>query len=291
MAKLFVNNINKKFKNHQVLKDLSFKLEDNGVYALVGPNGSGKTTLFNIITNLINMDSGEVLINDIDNSDPKIFNYLTLLKDNSVLYEYLTGLDHLNFISYLHKIDKKRVDEIIEELNIGSYINNKVSSYSLGMKQHLLIAMAILPDPEIILMDEPINGLDPTSIINFRNLIMKLKENKLIVISSHTLSEIDYITNNILFLKDGSILKEDMSKYNLQEYRYKIFEEDIVKVRELDSKIFTYFKLEDNTLIYKTKEDIYLFDKFLIENKIRYKSIEKKKIGAEERYKNLFTHN
>ena len=201
MAKLFVNNINKKFKNHQVLKDLSFKLEDNGVYALVGPNGSGKTTLFNIITNLINMDSGEVLINDIDNSDPKIFNYLTLLKDNSVLYEYLTGLDHLNFISYLHKIDKKRVDEIIEELNIGSYINNKVSSYSLGMKQHLLIAMAILPDPEIILMDEPINGLDPTSIINFRNLIMKLKENKLIVISSHTLSEIDYITNNI-----GSIL-------------------------------------------------------------------------------------
>ena len=288
MAKLIIKNVNKSFKDKKVLKDLSLELEGNGAYALVGPNGSGKTTLFNVITNLINRDSGSIYVNDIDNKDPKIFNYLTLLKDNTVLYDYLTGYDHLNFISYLHKLDKKRVDEIVNLLGISSYMNKKVSSYSLGMKQHLLIAMSILPDPEIIIMDEPINGLDPTAIIKFRNLINKLKEEKLIIISSHTLSEIDYITDNILFLKDGRILEEDLSRYKLEEYRYEIVDEDINRLKDIVKKSDKDLELKDNILIYKTDEEIWNFDKFLIDNEIRYKNVNKKNVGAEERYRNLF---
>lgn len=287
MSELKVINVNKKYKNNHVLKDLSLNLSENGVYALVGPNGSGKTTLFNVISNLINKDSGEVVVNNIDNKNPDIFKYLTILKDNTILYEYLTGLDHLNLICKLHKLDKKRVDEVIELIKISGYINKKVSTYSLGMKQHLLIAMAILPDPEIMIMDEPINGLDPSSIIAFRKLLEKLKNEKIILISSHTLSEIDYLTDNILFLKDGSIIEEDLSKYTLEEYRYEIYGEDLEKILKLKDSMEN-LDMKDNFLIYRTREDISKFDKILLGENIRYKNVEKKKIGAEERYRNLF---
>lgn len=228
MGKLEIININKSFSKKKVLQNVNLKIEKPGIYALVGPNGCGKTTLFNVIVNLLKADSGSIFINGIANNKSEIFNYLSILKDNTVLYPYLTGLDHLNFIRNVHKLKKEKIDDVISCLNISSYINDRIDSYSLGMKQKLLIAMILLADTDIMILDEPLNGLDPSSILEFRDILKDLEnKGKIILISSHSLAELDYITDNIIFLKNGELIfdsKENGISGAEERYRKIFFE-------------------------------------------------------------------
>ncbi|WP_311487587.1 ABC transporter ATP-binding protein [uncultured Helcococcus sp.] len=215
MAILKVTNLTKNYGKHEVLKGINLLLEEPGIYALIGPNGSGKTTLFNTISNLLKPTSGEIEVLGKKNTDASIFYEVSFLKDNRVLYEYLSGYDHLTFIQSAQKLPKERVDEVIKKMQIGHYVHKKVGDYSLGMKQSLLIAMAMLNKPKLMILDEPLNGLDPTSVIKVRYLLKELTENgTTILISSHTLSEIDLITDNIMFLKDGRIVEEKIEIAN-----------------------------------------------------------------------------
>lgn len=149
-----------------------------------------------------------------------------------MLYDYLTGLDHLDFIRLAQKLPKSRVDEVIEEMNIADYVKKKVGSYSLGMKQHLLIAMALLNKPKLLILDEPLNGLDPTSVILVRRLLKALaEEGSVVLISSHTLSEIDQLTDNVLFLKDGRLVESTFDAGETAEEKYlRVFPEEVGKL-------------------------------------------------------------
>ncbi|WP_288555006.1 ABC transporter ATP-binding protein, partial [uncultured Levyella sp.] len=208
MSILKIENVTKNYGRHEVLKGVNLLLDKPGIVALVGPNGAGKSTLFNIISNLLKPTAGTIEVLGKKNTDPSIFLEASFLKDNRVLYEYLTGLDHLDFIRIAQKLPKSRVDEVIAKMNIQTYVKKKVGTYSLGMKQHLLIAMALLNKPKLLILDEPLNGLDPTSVILVRRLLKSLAaEGSVVLISSHTLSEIDQMTGNILFLKDGQIVE------------------------------------------------------------------------------------
>lgn len=212
MSILKIENLTKKYGENFVLKGINLEINESGIYALVGPNGAGKSTLFNTISNLIRPTSGKIEIVGKSNKDPKIFNETSFLKDNRVLYDYLSGYDHLNFIANAQKLPKSRVPEIIKKLGIESYMSKNTGEYSLGMKQHLLLAMAMLNYPKLMILDEPLNGLDPTSIIKVRKLFKELEsKGTTILIASHTLSEIDRLTNKIMFLKDGFIIIEDKS--------------------------------------------------------------------------------
>ena len=182
MSILKVENVIKKFGDHKVLDGINININGPGIYALIGPNGAGKTTLFNVISNLIKPTSGKIEVVDRPNTDSKIFYEVSFLKDNRVLYDYLSGYDHLSFIASAQKIDRNRINEVIDKLQISKYIRKKVGTYSLGMKQHLLIAMAILNKPKFLILDEPLNGLDPTSVIKVRRIFQELAKNGLSLI-------------------------------------------------------------------------------------------------------------
>lgn len=221
MSILKIVNLKKNFGKYEVLRDINLTIDEPGIYALIGPNGSGKTTLFNTISNLLKPTSGEIEVVGKNNTDSTIFYEVSFLKDNRVLYEYLSGYDHLEFIRSAQKLPKERVDKVVEKMKISSYVKKRVGNYSLGMKQSLLIAMAILNNPKLMILDEPLNGLDPSAIIKVRKLFKELSENGCaILISSHTLSEIDILTNKIMFLKNGEIIQEENRGAKTSEERY-----------------------------------------------------------------------
>lgn len=290
-----VKNLNKSYGKHKVLNDLSFKIEKPQVLALIGPNGSGKSTLMNCMMNLISFDSGKIEILGKSNKDYEIFREVSFLKDNRILYPYLTGFDHLKYICDIQKIPQKRIDQVIELADIGSFYKKIVSSYSLGMKQRLLLAMALCNNPKLILMDEPLNGLDTDSIFKFRDLIKNLGENNTtILISSHSLNELDYITNDILFLKDGSVIYEDIEIYKQTEYRIFLENSDDLKVLQSffdkNSENIKYqIKESENSIIFNLKDSkINQVLSLIYENDIKIKKILAKTYGAEDRYRKIF---
>lgn len=290
-----VNKLNKSYKTNKVLNNISFKIETPQILALVGPNGSGKSTLMNCMMNLISFDSGEIKILDMDNRNPRIFKSVSYLKDNRILYPYLSGYDHLKYICDIQKLDYKNIDKVAEKVGIEKFYKKRVESYSLGMKQRVLLAMSIINTPKLILMDEPLNGLDTDSIFRFRDLIKELHAGgTTILISSHTLSELDYITNDILFLKDGSIIYEDIEKYKQTEY--KILVNDKSQLKKLDNFLSTNYSsdnynnnLSTNELIIRLNDgEINKLIQVIYEDNIKIERIISKTYGAEDRYKQIF---
>lgn len=290
---LSIKNLEKSYGENQVLKNISFELENPTILGLVGPNGAGKSTLINCIGNLINYDGG-IEVFGISNKNPDVFKNMTILKDNRVLYPYLTGLDHLEFIRNSHNLSKDRISNIIDFLNIRSYINKKVSSYSLGMKQHLLLAMAIMPDCDLIIMDEPLNGLDPTSILKTREIITELfKNGKTLIISSHSLLEIDQVTNDILFIKDGKLIYENINEFKklkasisfVSGEDLKAFKKFLDKDSSFESKLDSY----KMSLEISMNEESYIdFINILAKSNLEIKNFQTNKLGAEDRYKEIF---
>lgn len=223
LERLVLNGLTKKYKNQLVLDSIDLEISAPGIWALVGPNGVGKTTLLNCITNLLCHDAGSVRIMGKSNQNPKVFKELAYLQDNSVLFDYLTGYDHLKYIRDVHKLPKNRIQEVAIYVGMESYLKKKVGDYSLGMKQHLLLAMAILPQPKVILLDEPLNGLDPSSAILMRKILGELASNgATIILSSHNLAEVDKVTTKVLFLKDAKLTLVDTSEHERIVYRLRV---------------------------------------------------------------------
>lgn len=288
-----IKNLSKLYGKNQVLNNICFDLEKPAILGLVGPNGAGKSTLINSIGNLINFD-GEIEVFGISNKNPDVFKNMTILKDNSVLYPYLTGLDHLQFIKESHKVSGDRLSYIIEFLNIGSYMDKKVESYSLGMKQHLLLAMAIMPDTDLIIMDEPLNGLDPTSILKTREIITNLYKNgKTVIISSHSLLEIDQVTNDILFIKDGKLIYENITNFKkLKASISFVSGEDLNSFKNyLDNDSSFESKLDNDKMTLEISMNEYSYIDFiniLAKSNLEIKNFKTNKLGAEDRYKEIF---
>jgi len=221
MAVLAVHDLCKSYKNHQVLDKVSLTIDSPGIWALVGPNGVGKTTFLNVVTNILPAASGTVELVGKSNKDHSVFKEVAFLQDNTVLFEYLTGYDHLKYICDVQKIHKKRIKEVAEYVGMEGYLKKTVGNYSLGMKQHLLLAMALINEPKLLLLDEPLNGLDPTSAILMRKILLELAEKgTTILLSSHNLAEIDRVTKQILFLKDGKLTEVDMNNFENTYYQF-----------------------------------------------------------------------
>lgn len=214
-----INQLSKKYGQKQVLNNISFEIQQGELYGLVGPNGVGKTTLLSILINLIQADSGSVRVANQQNNDKDYLKRIGFMQDNTVLYPHLSGYDHLAYVAFAHGIDNEEIEKVSLKVGNYAYLNQKVGNYSLGMKQHLLFACAILHCPSVLLLDEPFNGLDPTSLIRIRELIIELNtQGTTVLVSSHNLVEVDRMTNHILFLKDGEVLKYDLAQYKQKSY-------------------------------------------------------------------------
>src|SRR5699024_6884578 len=285
---LSVDNIHKSYGKEKVLKGITFQINHPQIIALVGPNGSGKSTLLNIITNILTADTGKVTVLGNSNQDPHIFRDIAYMQDNSVLYDYLTGYDHLQFIGDMQGSTKQNINATTEKLGITQYMNKKVKKYSLGMKQHLLLAMAILNKPKLLILDEPMNGLDPTSAILVRGLLIELHaKGTTILLSSHNLAEIDRVTPSILFLKNGKLMEEDISKY--EKTRYFLTVSDKNAASDILKENGFLFTTEDEGIQIYQKDNTLQAVLTTLENEgITIHDIDKQVTGSEERYKHLF---
>ena len=205
-------NLNKKFGKKQILYDVSFDMNEGDILGFIGPNGAGKTTTIKLILGLQGINGGKVSINgyDIEKQFTKAIEKVGAIVENPDLYMYLTGYDNLKLVKNLYKnIDDNRIDEVVKLVKLENRIKDKVSKYSLGMRQRLGIAQAILHRPNLLILDEPTNGLDPEGIKEMRELLLELanKEKMAILISSHNLAELDNLCNKVCIIQNGKIIE------------------------------------------------------------------------------------
>ena len=204
--------LEKKVKDKILVQDISFSVNQGEVVGLVGPNGAGKTTIIKLILGLVKITKGNVYINglDIEKNFVKAIEKVGAIVEKPDLYMYLSGYDNLKITANNYKnISKERINEVIKIVGLENRIKDKVSTYSLGMRQRLGIAEAIINTPQLLILDEPTNGLDVEGIIEIRNLIKDLsKKGIAILVSSHNLSEIGNICSRIIAVKNGKIVED-----------------------------------------------------------------------------------
>lgn len=208
---LEVKNLTKKYGERKVVNDISFSLFPGQIFGFVGPNGAGKTTTIRMITGLTVSSSGSVRIDgySINRAQEKAVSALGAVVEMPQLYTYLTGEQNLKlFASFYGKKALKRIPDIVKLVGMENRIKDKVSTYSLGMKQRLGIAQALLNKPKLLILDEPTNGLDPNGIIEIRNILKILaeKEKMAIIISSHNLAELEHICDTIGIIDNGVLI-------------------------------------------------------------------------------------
>lgn len=209
MNVLEVKDVYKKLGRREIIKGISFSVKEGEIFGFLGPNGAGKTTTIRMLVGLIAANKGSISIvgHDIKKERVKALSNVGAVVENPELYTYLSGRQNLMQIAAIRKISKEYVDEIIELVELKDRINDKVKKYSLGMKQRLGLAAALIARPKLLILDEPTNGLDPTGIMDFRDIVKKAaRETKTAVfISSHILSEIQQLCDTVAFINDGRI--------------------------------------------------------------------------------------
>ncbi len=208
---LEVKHISKKRGKKKVLDDINFFINKGEICGFVGRNGAGKTTLIKIITSMLFPDEGEVIIcgKNLKTEREEALRNIGAVVETPVMYGYMTGRQNLNYISSMLKdVTKDEIEDAIKFSNLGIKIDEKVKKYSLGMKQRLGLAQAIMSEPELLVLDEPTNGLDPIGISDLKSTIKKLSNDKntTVFISSHILSEIENVCDKVIFIDNGKIV-------------------------------------------------------------------------------------
>lgn len=206
------HDLHKKFGKKEILKGVSLEAEAGDILGFIGPNGAGKTTTIKLILGLQSITSGTVKINgyDVEKDFTKAIKGVGTIVENPDLYMYMSGYDNLKMIANLYDgITKERIDEVIKLVGLENRIYDRVSKYSLGMRQRLGIAQAILHKPNLLVLDEPTNGLDPEGIKHVKDLLVMLakKEKMAILISSHNLLELESFCTKVTIIKNGEIVE------------------------------------------------------------------------------------
>lgn len=217
-------NLEKKYKNKKAVDNLNLNIEKGKIYGLLGKNGAGKTTTMCMLLNLAKPNSGEIFI-----LGEKNYSKIGSLLETPGFYENLNGFDNLKIFSKIKgDYDKNKILKSLKLVGLEKDKKKKFKNYSLGMKQRLGIALAIMDNPEILILDEPINGLDPLGIIEIRNLLKKLRDenNTTIIISSHILNEIESIADTIAIINEGKLI-EELTKEELEVKKNKYVEFEV----------------------------------------------------------------
>lgn len=270
--KLSIKNINKKYKNGTVaLSDFSLEMEC-GIYALIGPNGAGKSTLMNIIIGNVKADSGKIEFNneDIFKENKKFREILGYVPQKQALYEDFSAEKYLYYIATLKGVEKnlakERIDNLLIKLDLYEFKDKKIKGYSIGMKQRVLIAQALINDPKVLILDEPTAGLDPKQRINLRNFISEIAMDKIIIFTTHIISDIENISEEIVLIKNGILIDKKTEYDILEDLKGKVFNLKLKSKQELE-EVRNLFKVSEvskrNDMIYAriiSNENINNFD-------------------------------
>jgi ABC-2 type transport system ATP-binding protein len=282
----------KKTKN--ILNGLTMRVPKGSIYGFLGANGAGKSTTMQLLTASLTSDKGEIFLfeKNLQYQLPFIFNRMGCLIESPSLYMHLSGYENLNYIAKLKKISKENINEVLHLIGLSENGRQKVREYSMGMKQRLAIGMALLGKPDLLLLDEPINGLDPQGVIDIRNLLIRLNKELgiSIFVSSHLLDEIEKICTHIGILSKGKL----------------VYDGSINKLKELSNKTQKVsVTLKDANYFYQQLKIIYDID--IDENTIYMESTEKKvldeflisliqagativEVKTDDKLENLFLH-
>lgn len=233
---LKTENLSKKFKNRYAVNNVNMTVNKGDVYGFLGPNGAGKTTSLKMMLGFLNPTNGDVFIYDksIKDNREEALTCVGAMIESPKFYGNLTGRKNLQIIAELYGQDtKNRIDEVLEIVEMGEAANKKVKEYSLGMKQRLGIARAFINNPDLIILDEPTNGLDPYGMKSIRELIVKLakKYNKTFIVSTHLLNEVEQMCNKVGIIHNGNLIKEmDMEELKSEKSEDVSFEDYFISL-------------------------------------------------------------
>jgi ABC-2 type transport system ATP-binding protein len=232
-------NLSYQFGNQLVLDQVSLKVREGSIYGFLGPNGAGKTTTIKVLLNLLQTDDEKVFLfgKDLNKNRIEILSGIGSLIEQPAIYPHLSGKENLLNRALLLRVNADRVSEMLDLVSLKEHANKKAGKYSLGMKQRLGIALALLNDPKLLILDEPTNGLDPNGIIEIRQLIRKLVEErgKTVFISSHLLSEVEKMVSHIGIINRGKLLFQGTIEElnNLSKKQLEIQTNDLISSMEL----------------------------------------------------------
>lgn len=262
-----LTNVNKRINGKDILCDVNIKLEKGKIYGLVGTNGSGKSTLIKSILGLYKTQ-GKVSINgyNIRKDYKNIIGKVGAIVDYVSFYEYLSAYENLRYFAYLYEVPFERVREVMKIVKLDMFDKRSVKFYSLGMKQRLGLAISLLRDPEILILDEPMNGLDPIGIQELRDLLLDFRD-KTVIISSHLISEIEKIVDEIIFINNHKVA-------------IKVLDNNTIK-KHIKLKVDNYDKLKsvspvlcENETLYMSNEEVADLNKELVKNDVKVYRIE-----------------
>jgi len=220
-----VQNLTKLYHQQIALDHISLEIRKGEIVGLLGPNGAGKTTMMRSIAGSLSFDEGKIWVNGIDNQENpfKTKSMIGYLPENNPLYLDMYVKEYLSFVADIHHIDKRRIAQIIEKVGLGEEQAKKIHQLSKGYKQRVGLAQAIIFNPEILILDEPTNGLDPNQIIEIRQLISELGKEKTVILSTHIMQEVEALCSRVILLDKGRIIQDR----NIDDFKgkYKNLEE------------------------------------------------------------------
>lgn len=294
---LEVKDVHKHLGKREIIKGISFSVEEGEVFGFLGPNGAGKTTTIRMLVGLIAPNKGMIAINgyDIKSHREKALEAVGAVVENPELYTYLSGRENLMQIARIRNINKKDVDEAIELVGLSDRIGDKVKKYSLGMKQRLGLAAALMSKPKLLILDEPTNGLDPSGIIDFRNIVKSTakERNTAVFVSSHILSEVQQLCDKVAFIDKGVIKSIESINGNIENNEFDMAE---FLISEIDKAYSIVNELSYVTDIIKTEQSLLITSQkgtipdvifALSDGKVRIEEVAKKHRGLEDRYMEL----
>ncbi|MDQ1147542.1 ABC-2 type transport system ATP-binding protein [Bacillus sp. SORGH_AS 510] len=287
------NQLTKSYKGKDVITNVNMKVKKGEIYGFLGPNGAGKTTIMKMLTNLVKPTSGEIEIfgEKLTNTSYEVLKRLGSIIEYPVFYDRLTARENMELhCEYMGYYDKKAIDQALDLVKLTNIEDKPVKDFSLGMKQRLGIARAIITKPEMLILDEPINGMDPVGIKELRNLFQMLSREygMTLLISSHILGEIEQIADTIGVISDGKLIKEvPMSEIQEQNTEYlELTVQDMNKALYVLEEVlkFTNFKIveEGRFRIYETGISQAEISKTLILNGVMIEELSKKNHSIED---------
>lgn len=294
MEVLSVQNLRKSFSKKEVLRDVSFSVQEGEIVGFVGPNGAGKTTTIRLLTDLLRPDAGTVTIcgHPLCREREKALGCVSAIVETPRFYPALTGKEHLDFLQKLRKIPSSKIEGVLEVVQMQNRINEKVGKYSLGMKQRLALAMCLAVFPKLLILDEPTNGLDPAGILAFRELLQQAAQQThlSVFLSSHALNDMEKIATRVLFLQDGRILQNVPAAGSETVWTLTVADmEKAIGIFQSAQPTASLKKLDDNRL--QVEMDAACFEKLIplfFSANLPILKIERQERSLETAYKQIF---